>query len=61
MKSLHPGADYTQGNLLVPETAQIITLDEFQNGQATLDKVAALIRARAGLSVSANHAGEWSR
>lgn len=57
MSSLQPEASYTQENLFVPETAHIITLDEFQNGQATLEKLAALMRVRAGLSVSANHAG----
>lgn len=57
MRSLEPEAGYTQDNLFIPETAHIITLDEFQDGQATLEKVAALIRVRAGLSVTANHAG----
>lgn len=57
MNSLEPEAGYTQDNLFNPETAHIITLDEFQHGQATLEKVAALIRVRAGLSVAANHAG----
>ena len=57
MNSLQPEAGHTQDNLFVPETAHIITLDEFQNGQATLEKVAALIRVRATLSVSVNHAG----
>lgn len=57
INSLEPEAPYAQGDLFVPETAHIITLDEFQHGQATLDKLGALIRVRAGLSVTANHAG----
>jgi hypothetical protein len=57
MKSVQPEAGYTQDNLFVPETAPIITLDEFQQGQATLEKVTALIRVRAGLAATANHAG----
>lgn len=57
MNSLHPEAGYTQDDLFVPATAHIITLDEFQHGQATLDKVADLIRVRAGLSATAHHAG----
>lgn len=61
MNSLEPEAGYTQYNLFVPETAHIITLDEFQNGQNTLDKLAALIRTRSGLSATANHAGSGPR
>jgi hypothetical protein len=57
MNSLEPEAGCTQDNLFIPETAHIITLDEFQHGQATLEKVAALLRVRAGLSVVAHHAG----
>lgn len=57
MNALQPEASYTQDNLFDSATAHIITLDEFQDGQATLEKVAALIRVRAGLSVSASHAG----
>lgn len=57
MNSLKPEAGYTQNSLFIPETAQIITLDEFRQGQCTLEKLAALIRARAGLSVTGNHAG----
>ena len=57
MNSLQPEGGYTQDNLFAPGTAHIITLDEFRQGQCTLEKLAALIRARAGLSVTANHAG----
>lgn len=60
MNSLQPEAGYTQDNLFIPETAQIITLGEFRQGQCTLEKLAALIRVRAGLSVTANHAGSGS-
>jgi hypothetical protein len=57
MNSVQPEAGYTQENLFLPGTAQIITLDEFRQGQCTLEKLAALIRARAGLSAACNHAG----
>jgi len=61
MNSLRPEAGYTQDNLFVLETAHIITLEEFQHGQATLDKVADLIRVRAGLLATAHHAGSGPR
>ena len=61
MNSVQPEAGYIQDDLFVPETAGIITLDEFQDGQATLDKVAELIRVRSGLTATAIHAGESSR
>jgi hypothetical protein len=61
MNSLQPEAGHTQDNLFVPETAHIITLDEHRQGQNTLEKLAALIRARGGLSVTANHAGSGPR
>jgi hypothetical protein len=57
MNSLEPEGGYTQDNLFTHETAHIITLDQFQNGENTLDKLAALIRVRSGLSATANHAG----
>jgi hypothetical protein len=58
MNSLQPGAGYTQNNLFVPETAHIITQDEFYRGQCTLEKLAALIRTRSGLTARSFHAGE---
>ncbi len=58
MNSVAREARYTQDDLFVPETAHIITLGEFQNGQATLDKVADLIRVRSRLSATAIHAGD---
>ena len=57
MNPLQPEAGYTQDNLFVPETAHIITKDEFRQGQCTLDKLADLIHVRSGLSVAASHAG----
>jgi hypothetical protein len=58
MNSVQLEEGHTQDDLFVPETAHIITLDGFQNGQATLEKVAALIRVRSGLTATAIHAGE---
>jgi len=58
MNSVQLEAEYTQDDLFVAETADIITLDEFQDGQATLDKVTDLIRVRSGLTATAIHAGD---
>lgn len=57
MNSLQPEAGYTQDNLFVDETLQVLTPDGVRRGQATLRRLAALIRVRSGLSVAANHAG----
>jgi len=58
MNSVQPEAGYIQDDLFVAETAGIITLEEFQDGQATLEKVADLIRVRSGLTATAIHAGD---
>lgn len=57
MNSLQPGGGYTQNNLFVPETAHIITQEEFYRGQCTLEKLVALIHTRSGLTAQPYHAG----
>jgi hypothetical protein len=58
MNALQPESGYTQDGLFVPETAHIITLDEFRRGECTLEKLAELIRARSGLAATPRHAGD---
>lgn len=57
MNSLQPGGGYTQNNLFVPATAHIITQSEFYREGSTLEQLAALVRARSGLTAQHYHAG----
>lgn len=57
MNSLQPGGSYTQNGLFIPETAHIITQDQVYRGQFTLEKLAALIHTRSGLTAQYYHAG----